>query len=99
MCIVCDRLHKTTLNSTNPLLLNTVEEEAVGGAVSGVADGRLSELLDAVADSAGLDALKGDQVSTDTSDVRRGHGGSGHSLVATTGDSGDNLVTRGVDID
>lgn len=83
---------------TNSLLVDTVEEEAVGGVGAGVANGGLSELLDSVADRTGFDVLEADQVSTDTSNVGGGHGGSRHGFVATTGDNGDNLVTRSVDV-
>ena len=100
MKFFCDRLHNDNPKITSSLrLVDTVEEEAVGGVGAGVVDGGLGELLDALADLSGTDVLKADQVSTDTSNVGRGHGGSGHGLASATRDSRDDLVTRGVDVD
>ena len=84
---------------SSSLLGGTVEGEAVGGAVGGALDAGLGELLDAVADSVGGDTLKSDQVGAEASNVGRGHGGTRHGFVSTTGDGRDDLVTRGVDVD
>ena len=81
------------------LCLDTVEQELVGGVGARVGDGRGGELGNAGAGILGGDTLESHEVGSDTSDVGRGHGGTGQGIRARAGDGGGDGVTRSIEID
>lgn len=82
----------------NCLAAAAVVDEFVGGVGTGAADDSKAGGLEAVANLAGGDVVKRDEVSTHAASVRSSHGGSGESASATAWCQGEDGASGSVDV-